>query len=602
MGMITKIENIRKRWSYRMDEKHSALSTRLPFGLCEDVGINTEGMTPREAWDAYYGKTGVKPEDVKEEKFEEEKAEKDDSYSKAEEAKKKYDEIFKEVYGKDNATAEERKEVDKVLKEYIDAVDKWVSGLEDYNVGTIDYENADDDELEKRESQLTDMGKMITKLGSDERVGEVYHSFLEEKEKLKDEYKKRIAEEEKRLMEDDGESADEETIKSMSDEELDSLYDKLVGRSGWYGYELDTTVDKLGARRDAIKELRREADAEWRKVKNEYTRREEKKLQENWKVGDPKPTTPKYDSQMMQDYSSKVKPPEINTGLPTLEGWRNCADDYVNKFVNGKHREPNTLWGLGTDQLVNLQGNLQNIFDNSEFCVNINSATVEKVFGSHLMSQFESGKTDGAKDLGARRNLSHNLFGTSEDLDNREREKYGYIADRDDYECTLGRSGPSYGDTGDGVRCTLTLRKDNLANRTTYTFKDSLAACYDVDHDEYAAGVVDTNCSIEGISYWWSHAKGIADGSIKSIADMYKGSMGFRYCEAQFHGLVTAKDIDAVRFKSISDMRKGIKAWGKDAMDIAKQNGIRFAYYDQLDGKFTYLTAEETEKKVKSLY
>jgi hypothetical protein len=30
----------------------------LPYGLCKSVGINTEGMTPREAWDAWQNKTG----------------------------------------------------------------------------------------------------------------------------------------------------------------------------------------------------------------------------------------------------------------------------------------------------------------------------------------------------------------------------------------------------------------------------------------------------------------------------------------------------------------------------------------------------------------
>lgn len=30
----------------------------LPYGLCEGLGINTDGMTPREAWDAYMNATG----------------------------------------------------------------------------------------------------------------------------------------------------------------------------------------------------------------------------------------------------------------------------------------------------------------------------------------------------------------------------------------------------------------------------------------------------------------------------------------------------------------------------------------------------------------
>ena len=86
MNMFNAVEEIRKRLSIRMDadeeennknnkknnkrgKKHSVLSTRLPFGLCKDAGIDTEGMTPREAWDAYYGKTGISPETVKAQKM-----------------------------------------------------------------------------------------------------------------------------------------------------------------------------------------------------------------------------------------------------------------------------------------------------------------------------------------------------------------------------------------------------------------------------------------------------------------------------------------------------------------------------------------------------
>jgi len=73
------IESIRLRWRVRYDEdepdgkshskKYTAFSTRLPYGLCKSEGIDTEGMTPREAWKAYEGKTGISPETVKAEKM-----------------------------------------------------------------------------------------------------------------------------------------------------------------------------------------------------------------------------------------------------------------------------------------------------------------------------------------------------------------------------------------------------------------------------------------------------------------------------------------------------------------------------------------------------
>lgn len=39
----------------------------LPYGLCESIGIDTHGMTPREAWDAWTSKTGRTKEDAERE-------------------------------------------------------------------------------------------------------------------------------------------------------------------------------------------------------------------------------------------------------------------------------------------------------------------------------------------------------------------------------------------------------------------------------------------------------------------------------------------------------------------------------------------------------
>lgn len=78
MSIIKTVEEIRRKLNIRLDaddeeqpkpKKHSALSTRLPYALCKETGINTEGMTPREAWEAYEGKTGKSAESAKSEKM-----------------------------------------------------------------------------------------------------------------------------------------------------------------------------------------------------------------------------------------------------------------------------------------------------------------------------------------------------------------------------------------------------------------------------------------------------------------------------------------------------------------------------------------------------
>lgn len=46
----------------------------LPYGLCKSVGINTEGMTPREAWSAWQNKTGKTKAEAEKEHWGEDKS------------------------------------------------------------------------------------------------------------------------------------------------------------------------------------------------------------------------------------------------------------------------------------------------------------------------------------------------------------------------------------------------------------------------------------------------------------------------------------------------------------------------------------------------
>lgn len=48
------------------DERHNGNKYSLPYGLCKGVGIDTTGMSPREAWEAYENKTGISKEEAEE--------------------------------------------------------------------------------------------------------------------------------------------------------------------------------------------------------------------------------------------------------------------------------------------------------------------------------------------------------------------------------------------------------------------------------------------------------------------------------------------------------------------------------------------------------
>lgn len=60
------LDVIRLKYCARMDadeensgkKKSSKGAVTLPYGLCKSVGIDTKGMTPRQAWKAYSDRTG----------------------------------------------------------------------------------------------------------------------------------------------------------------------------------------------------------------------------------------------------------------------------------------------------------------------------------------------------------------------------------------------------------------------------------------------------------------------------------------------------------------------------------------------------------------
>lgn len=63
MGVREDIAAYRARRELRLDageKKHG--NTRLPYALCKKAGIDTKGMTPREAWEALEGQTGTSAE------------------------------------------------------------------------------------------------------------------------------------------------------------------------------------------------------------------------------------------------------------------------------------------------------------------------------------------------------------------------------------------------------------------------------------------------------------------------------------------------------------------------------------------------------------
>ena len=642
-------------------KKSTGLGTRLPYGLCNDLGIDTTGMTPTEAWDAYYGKTGVKPKDAMDKKIKsgaDRINPNDPDGQKQEEEEKTESEVIpetqKEEGEKSQETAQENpvnsneqeineindffqnkygispqdpvwNDFDKYCKPsdlywvldryhamaggYVDAdehkelMDKFKRAKElgigarqmagetgeksaqelraEYVQSIHDWQNSEK-ELESKK----DFGSSIKSLVLERKENDLMRKYTdartkESAEKLKkrrEEYES-LSDEEKEAYDDRREKEIEQRKKEIKDATFkiasapESKPDDEVSWNDYYweNNELDTELDD-------IKEHRRERE----KAKREKMKAEREARGESSSYGEE--IEHNYRSDTLKQYSAIAPKSKVDTTVPTLSNWSSKADDVMDLNVNDVY-DQNTgevvgigVFGLTPERMVEAQKNLNYIFDNSEFCMNVNSGNVENMIMDHVKNQMEAHKSDGYYSPGTRRKVSDDLFGSGTDLDDNEYEKYGYIADKGDFDGTLGGNAPHYGGRGSGSRCCLTFKKDQLKNRTTYTMEDSL------DYRGYrsTAGVVDENCSLEGLSYCEDVADGLANGDYTSIADLRDAGC-MNYVEAQYHGDVGAKEIESVRFSRPIDMIETIEYWGDDVWNKMRENDIKLGYFDGND-------------------
>lgn len=480
-------------------KKSTALGTRLPYGLCKDLGIDTTGMTPREAWEAYYEKTGVKPSGVIEEKTEEPNHEIDPGSGESEK---------EEIVPEEKEKSKEKKK----------------------------YEDMDDSELENEKKSLEDTI----------------------------------------LNESDG-WVDTDSIKKFSDGQLE----KLVG-AGYISEEnLKNVKNAMASLRDVEAEMNKRTYGGVHEVEFDYQ------------------------SNYMKLYTQGVSKPKMDTSVKSLQNWAQRATEYCDA-----HAQAGEMLGFKDPvDLINCREKFQNIIDGAELCVNINSAYLSNVLSEHLKNQFETGTTGGSTDLDARRDMANNLFGIDYDTSPVDREKFGYLADYGDYEHTLGHSGPGYGNGYGGYECCVTLRKDTVANRATYTVGDSLSSS-EYWSTQCAAGAIDTTCSIEGLNFSADSSVGsvpdhieeipkkVLSGEYSSVANILDDNFWVGYVECQYHGDITAKDIESLRFNDHSQMVTCLMDMGDDALKICADNDIQFGCYKYNEEEAAYELKLYDGKKV----
>jgi len=171
----------------------------------------------------------------------------------------------------------------------------------------------------------------------------------------------------------------------------------------------------------------------------------------------------------------------------------------------------------------------RNLVDRGEFGIRV----PEEILGSILndgrfKSQFETGSSRGYLNPSVRSDFEYDYMGVPQDIEDRKRPIYGMLLDKREFPPLRGRH---YGPV------VITLKRENLEDRTTITFGDSL------DRRAYLLP---------------SEVTDIKPYSIERLLDSknddpYHDDISYDYIELQYHGGVSVEDIKEITFRRKPD-------------------------------------------------
>jgi hypothetical protein len=214
--------------------------------------------------------------------------------------------------------------------------------------------------------------------------------------------------------------------------------------------------------------------------------------------------------------------------------------------------------------------------------------TLKKIFeDGRFKTQLEVGSSCGCYNPDLRKKLSHKLFGT--DIKNTpisQYEVYGYLGNRNFAGEARNYPLRNYGDI------IVTLDKESLLPRTTFTLGDSLANWYYYNWEEmqvFVASKLDdifTACGdVNTIDFIKYRVKGKKEIHPADILGTNKNGDGTFYIEAQYHGGVSARDIQTVTLTSEYKPPK-IDA---ELEQLLKDNNIQLNWLSRQTNKITCL-------------
>lgn len=227
---------------------------------------------------------------------------------------------------------------------------------------------------------------------------------------------------------------------------------------------------------------------------------------------------------------------------------------------------------------------LTEIFSKGEYRAARGLSNFGNIVENGYKSQLETGTggTGAAITRSGRKATSEKMYGHG-DLEDNEYEKMGYLAPADDGEDYDDGAHPFYGPM------TLTFKKDNMKDRATYTWGDSLntrsrlkSAGYAGEHPtiEGFTSLYGIREMREALDAWKQYKAG--EISYKDMFDQVRENANNNYIEMQFNGPVTIDDISKVSWQSSGDVKRCFDKMKGDqrkrVMQILKDKNVGLIY------------------------
>lgn len=601
-------------------------NTRLPYGLCKAAGIDTEGMTPSDAWAALAGETGIEAEyaykkletegnakklakEVKEgkkaehEKAEAHKFEPEGDISGTEEFEEApivfsekeekpepltVSEFNKEIKKLRNESKDEDDFEDKVKKQIIPriAVGMTVSasGREYLCVGdgfvTAKGEERTPGFVAHRIAQHGfGSGSITLSDGSDASAAKNKKDST-----LKFEAEKTFEYAMKNVPAHGGESG-----KALTSDIIDNL---PIGTNITFPLYGDTAVaEKVADDRYYIEktgEKLSQKDFAERLVENLDKSNLPKidaadfALPYETKAGIPgytwKPHKPKKEpSKGKHSEPSAYTKSGLKSGGP-IKVKKSPGKVFVSRLKSlVKFDFTRSIWAamhrkmFREKEIPQIESEVKRILDENEYCMCIKSKKLDRIFKDGFANQiqtFESpdmgySKKEGYKSPEERRVASLHLFGTDMGAKGAEYEKYGFVGNPWKSDENYASG---YGDV------TVVFDKKKIGSRTTYTFGDSLGPAH---NKKMVAGRAGKTPTFEG---WFLNnpeakvTQALKDGeSLKNLLKLAK----LPYMELQFHGPLTISDVKELVF---SDSYAYQNAVTKEMQDALDELGVKVSF------------------------